>query len=277
MSVARVPPAIANLVGLESAFTDAFCVVGAATLIEVLSTATTGSVSPGAALGRALGMGVGIALAAGLAWLFVLRLLRASEHAYTLTLAALFVLYVTIQRAGGSAALGILTFALVVGNAEVIGRRIGFARRLDLGRLVRGLHGEVTFMVKSFFFTFLGAMMGPPWSAFALGLLIGPILLLARIPAVRVATAGSGLDPGGRGIAIVSVPRGMAAGVLATLPAAAGIPATETLPALVFACVLSTILAFAIGFPMVRGRARVAPATVPPAERAGPGGGMPGA
>uniref|UniRef100_A0A832MM56 Cation/H+ exchanger transmembrane domain-containing protein n=1 Tax=Eiseniibacteriota bacterium TaxID=2212470 RepID=A0A832MM56_UNCEI len=252
MAVARVPARVANLVGLESAFTDAFCVVGAATLIEVLSAAHGIAPSPGAALARAFGLGAGLGVIAGLGWLFVLRVLRASEHAYTMTLAALFVLYVAIQAAGGSAALGILAFGLVVGNADAIGRRVGYARRLDLGRLVRGLHGEVTFMVKSFFFTFLGAMMGPPWTPFALGLAFGPLLLAARAPMVALVMAGRGFDGADRGIATLAVPRGMAAGVLATLPAAAGIPGTEALPALVFACVLSTIVLFAIGFPLAR-------------------------
>ena len=48
------------------------------------------------------------------------------------------------------------------------------------------------------------------------------------------------------GIALV------AAGVLATLPASAGVPGTQTLPIAVFACVFTTILAFAVGFPLAR-------------------------
>ena len=39
MAQAKVPARLANLVGLESAFTDAFCVVGAATLISLLTPA----------------------------------------------------------------------------------------------------------------------------------------------------------------------------------------------------------------------------------------------
>jgi hypothetical protein len=46
----------------------------------------------------------------------------------------------------------------------------------------------------------------------------------------------------------------MAAGVLATLPVAAGVPGTSTLPVVVFASVFTTILVFAIGFPMLRTR-----------------------
>jgi hypothetical protein len=64
----------------------------------------------------------------------------------------------------------------------------------------------------------------------------------------------------------LSMPRGMAAGVLATLPLAAGVPASEPLPVLVFACVFTTILIFAVGFPLARRRIEttaVAPSAVP--------------
>ncbi|MFH0902876.1 MAG: hypothetical protein V2A73_19790, partial [Pseudomonadota bacterium] len=55
-----------------------------------------------------------------------------------------------------------------------------------------------------------------------------------------------------RKLVIVSLPRGMAAGVLATLPASAGVAGTSQFPTIVFACVLATILVFAVGFPLVR-------------------------
>jgi hypothetical protein len=46
----------------------------------------------------------------------------------------------------------------------------------------------------------------------------------------------------------------MAAGVLATLPVTRGVVGTEELPVLVFACVLTTILVFAVGFPLAKAR-----------------------
>jgi cell volume regulation protein A len=191
----------------------------------------------------------------------MLSLLRGSEHIYPITLAALLCLYVWIEHAGGSAALGILTFAIVVGNAGAIGNRLGLVRELDLGTDVRGVHTQVTFIIKSFFFTFIGAMLGPPWSVLAFGLVLGVVLLLARVPGVMAATLGSDLTPAQRKLVVVALPRGMAAGVLATMPVAAGVPGTETLPTLVFASVLTTIVIFAVGFPLAR-RAR------PPAKKA---------
>jgi cell volume regulation protein A len=258
MTLANVESRVANLLSLESAFTDALCVVGATALIQVLTAGPGGAESPGTALLRTFGLGLVLGGAAGGLWLLLLRWLRAREHAYPVTLSALLILYVLIQQLGGSAALGILTFAVVVGNASAIGSMIGVAEELDLGLAVRGVHGQIAFIIKSFFFTFIGAMLGPPWSLLVLGVLLGIVLLVARWPAVRLVTLGPTFLPWERDLITVAYPRGMAAGVLATLPAAAGVPATEELSTVVFACVLTTVLVFAVGFPIVRRRGQAA-------------------
>jgi NhaP-type Na+/H+ or K+/H+ antiporter len=50
------------------------------------------------------------------------------------------------------------------------------------------------------------------------------------------------------------MPRGMAAGVLAILPAQRGVPGMQELPVVVFSCVVVTILAFAVGMPLMTRR-----------------------
>jgi cell volume regulation protein A len=117
---------------------------------------------------------------------------------------------------------------------------------------VQHIHSEISFIVKSFFFTFMGMMLGPPLGAIAFGIFLGFALFAARVPAVRLSMIGSSLSPSALKIVTVSLPRGMAAGVLATLPSAAGIPDMERLPVIVFSAVFTTILIFAIGFPLAQ-------------------------
>ncbi len=265
MAQAKVEPRVGNLLNLESAFTDALCVVGATALIKVILAGPSGTASPGTALLRSFGIGLGAGSLGGVVWLFLLKWLRARGHAYPITLSALLVLYVFVQQVGGSAALGILAFAVIVGNAGVICSRVGMESEseLDLGADVRGVHGQIAFIIKSFFFTFIGAMLGPPWGLMALGVLLGVVLLLARVPVVRLVTLGRTFDSHERDLIAVALPRGMAAGVLATLPAAAGVPGTDQLSTVVFACVLTTVLIFAVGFPLVRRRQNAARETAP--------------
>ncbi|MBK8480499.1 MAG: cation:proton antiporter [Proteobacteria bacterium] len=264
MSQAKVESRVANLINLESALTDAFCVVSATALINLMVGGAEGG-SAATALANSFGIGLAMGGASGLLWLLLLGPLSKSEHAYPITLSALFLLYVLIERAGGSAALGVLAFAIIVGNAIGITTKIGLARAVELRPDTRGFHSQMAFIIKSFFFTFIGAMLSPPWSLIAMGGLLGGVLLVARIPGAWLATLGSGLSRAQRKLVIVSMPRGMAAGVLATLPAAAGVPGTDQLPVVVFAGVLTTILVFAIGFPLAR---QSAAAPVPAAENA---------
>ena len=251
MAQAKLPSKIAGLINLESALTDALCVVGTSAIINIMLSGIS-SGNPGGELLRSFGIGLAIGLVAGLFWLLFLRALRSSEHAYPVTLAALMILYVVIDNAGGSAALGILTVAVMLGNAKILGQVIGLKKSIQLGSALRGFHSQMAFFVKSFFFVFIGAMLGPPWKHILLGILMGALLYIARIPAVRIACVGGGFDAAARRMITISLPRGMAAGVLATLPASAGVPGTKELPVVVFSCVFTTILFFAGGFPVAR-------------------------
>jgi NhaP-type Na+/H+ and K+/H+ antiporter len=128
----------------------------------------------------------------------------------------------------------------------------GFAEALkwlgSLGPTVRGLHGMIVFIVKAFFFVFMGAMLGP----LSLEMVLGVLLLLGRFLAVGLATARAGLAPPERRLVWVLLPRGLAAGVLAGLPVYAGIPGSAPILNVTYAAVLTTILIFAVAFPLAR-------------------------
>jgi cell volume regulation protein A len=254
MARGNVDGPTSNLIGLESAMTDVLCVVGASTLVGVLAGPDGSGVGPGAwtSLAKSFGLGLSVGLAGGALWFLVLRALGGSEHAYPLTLAALMVLYVVLNGLGGSAALGVLAFAVLVGNASSVASLFRIPRDVGLRRNVRGFHSQVVFMVKSFFFTFIGLMLSPPWSLIFVGVVLGAVLFAARIPGVMLALWRSPLPRTSRHLAVFALPRGMAAGVLATLPHYAGVPATETLPVIVFATVFTTILIFTVGFGVLR-------------------------
>jgi potassium/hydrogen antiporter len=258
MALAKVEEKVANLVSLESSLTDALCVVVTIAMIDII---VAGSGSVGGAvlvLAKNFGIALAIGVIAGWIWMPVLRVLAGNVHAYPMTFAALILLYVVVDYLGGSAAMGILTFAVMVGNAEAIMKRVGFSlgeKPLEIDFSVRTVHAQISFIIKSFFFTFIGMMLSPPWGQLALGLLFGLILLGARIPGVWMATRGAGYHPAEIKLVTVSLPRGMAAGVLATLPFHSGVPGTENLPSMVFAAVLTSILIFAVGFPMARSSA----------------------
>ena len=235
MQKAGLPGALSNVVNLESALTDVLCVVVTGALIEILLSGAVEMKLAAVTLSKSFGLGLLLGVVAGLLWLVLHKLWKGASHEYPLTLGGLMVLYVVIDKSGGSAALGILTAAVIIGNAVPF-------------------HGVITFMVKSFFFTFIGLMLYPPWSLIVFGIVLGIGLLVARIPAVWLATANSGMGRTERSLITVMMPRGMAAGVLAILPFQKGVADSEFLPVVVFSCVVTTLLLFAGGFPVYKNR-----------------------
>lgn len=260
---------LTNMLNLDSALTDVLCVVVTAACIDIAVTGSADAGQAALALGKSFGIGLGMGAVTGLLSLFVLRRLKRSSYAYPLMLGGLLSLYVLVDELGGSAALGILAVAVMVGNAPALSKVVGLAKTASLGRGVQSVHDEITFIIKSFFFTFIGAMLGPPWGLVVLGIVLGLFLLVARVPATLLATMGGGFSSPARGIAAVAMPRGMAAGVLAMMPFQAGVVGTEQLSVVVFATVFTSILIFATGFPVMKRRlARLDPdELVAPSER----------
>ena len=266
MELAKVEEKVANLVGLESALTDALCVVVTVAMIGILAPGGNGDATAGATaavLGKSFGIALLIGVVSGWVWMPIMARMRGNPHAYPVTLAALLFLYVAVDQSGGSAAMGILAFAVIVGNADTLMRLVGFRAAddgpVELDADLRTVHTQISFIIKSFFFTFIGLKLTPPWSLLMAGVVLGIGLLVARVPAVQTVARGDFTDPD-RQLITVSLPRGMAAGVLATLPAQAGIEGTQDLPSMVFAAVVTSIAIFAFGFRKIRSAAAPAQA-----------------
>lgn len=152
LSKAKIPDRIANMVKLESALTDVLCVVVTGACIDLIVSGATDVGAAAATLGRAFGIGIAVGGAAGMISLLVLRRVRKSSHAYPMILGTLLVIYVLIHEMGGSAALGILTVAVIVGNARSLGKVFGLAPGTSLAAGVNNTHDQFTFIVKSFLF-----------------------------------------------------------------------------------------------------------------------------
>ena len=256
MNLAKVEPKVSNLVGLESALTDALCVVVAVVLMNIIKSGEASGSDAVLELGENFGLALAMGLIAGWAWIPVLRALAGNPYGYPVTLAALLLLYVAADSAGGNPAMAVLTFSVIVGNAEALMKMVGFSlgdKPLALDDTVVTVHTQAAFVIKSFFFTYIGLMLSRPVSLLLLGFVVGISLFVTRIPAVML-VARTGFTDSQRKMISISLPRGMAAGVLATLPASAKykIAGTEELPSIVFAAVVTSIAIFAYGFRKVR-------------------------
>ena len=76
-------------------------------------------------------------------------------------------------------------------------------------------------------------------------------LVAMRIPAVLLSTRSMGLRKKEFRFLCAAIPRGLAAGILATLPMQYGVPGAENLAPVIFAVIVFSVLVFAIGFSIV--------------------------
>lgn len=263
-----------SMLGLESAVTDILATLGAFVIFGIV---TSGTVDPSAIVSMtqtSILVGVGLGVGAGIPWIYVQSKLGGSKHAYMLTLASLFSLFFVARMLGESGALTALVYGLTIGNREIISRYLRIPP-MELSTPVNGstsnnpFHDQVTFLVRTFFFVFIGLMANfnqPLYMIF--GTLIGVVLYVARVQVVRVTIrAGSiiarvaksklaprfsdifvdAIPPSEINVVRAMMPRGLAAAVLATIPLTLGLPNAEVYPQLVFYVIISSVVITTIG------------------------------
>ncbi|AOS43629.1 K(+)/H(+) antiporter NhaP2 [Lacunisphaera limnophila] len=255
LGFAKVENAVAQPLNVESALTDVLVVVCTGVMVDLLLAGHVSATAPLLSVSRSFGVGLlGGTLCGLLLVLFIQPLMR-SRHAYIFLLAIMLGLYAATSHFGGSPALAVLAAAVTLGNATMVLRLLGLStgeRKLELSNTSMRLSDFALFIVKSLFFTFIGASLPLAPGPLALGAALGLVLLLVRWPAARLALADANLSAAQRNVAWVALPRGLAAGVMALTPVAAGIPHADLLPAPIFAAIVATILIFAVGFPLAR-------------------------
>jgi cell volume regulation protein A len=184
-----------------------------------------------------LAVSVFVGIVGGVAWIFALRGLKGHANSYMLTFATALGVYGASEFLGGSGALSILLFGLAVGNRTTILRRWARLRDVDTEHVkVQSFHEEITFIVRTLFFLYLGLTFSvgdeARWPVrsplpfldqvgdgmlFAIATaLILSILVLARWFPVSVMAKSTG-DPKRKALFPV-FGRGLDTAVLATLP-----------------------------------------------------------
>jgi cell volume regulation protein A len=229
-------PSTRVLLNVESALTDVLCVIGSFTIIGILAHGNGAALDAGQIQGSLqtvaanFSVAIVLGLILGLLWLRLLKTLESRKYSYMLTLAAVLGLYVGTEVVGGNGAIATLIFGLVLGNGRLIARKFDI-QGLQFSESQRQFQGELAFLVRVFFFVYLGVILDPTVFLNPAFLVAGGALVLAivvsRLAATGVALWGDAETKGDRMLTTFLLPRGLAATVLAGLPAQAGIAGTE--------------------------------------------------
>ncbi len=229
-----------SMLALESAITDILVTITAFVLIEML---VSGIFDPNIAItsfAKSIGVGLLLGFAIGIPWTYITTKFHNAQHSYMLTIGILFVIFFAEKSLGGTGALAPLIFGLMLGNKHILSRYLKF--RLPEISLDDPTHNQLTFLVRSFFFVFVGLLATLGRVEFIIFGVIGAVLIyVTRIPIVAVSLRRKFTKFDNR-VTIAMIPRGLAAAVMATIPLTMGLQNAEYYPQIVFVVILSSVI-----------------------------------
>jgi cell volume regulation protein A len=264
MAMARVPSRVARLLEVESSATDALSVIVTMVLLDLVVNGSADISRPFIALARQLGVGVALGVFAAGSLAPGIPSMRDKPHGYTIFLGSMLGLYGITDYFKGNGAMAVLVASLLIGNASsIVPVLFPGAQGLEFAatETTRVMQDQMAFLIKSCFFFLIGLMFPTDLRQIALAALGVLFLMAMRIPAVLLSTRRMGLGRKEFWFLSAAIPRGLAAGVLATLPMQYGVPGAENLAPVIFAVIVLSVLVFAIGFSIV-GRLPDEPAPV---------------
>jgi len=241
----RISDDAKSMLSFESALTDILSTIVAFILFEAILAGHFDLQTLEETLGRAIVVGLILGFGVGIPWMYVSTKLANAQHGYMLTLGVLFVLFFLANSFGESGALTALVFGLMLGNKKHLSRVLRF--KLPKIEMDDPTHNQLTFLVRSFFFVFVGLMASFGQIEYVIfGVLITIAIYYGRtiIGKITLTKRFSQLD---RQVTYVMIPRGLAAAVLATYPITMGLPNAEAYPQIVFFIILSSVIITTIG------------------------------
>jgi cell volume regulation protein A len=193
------------------------------------------------------GVGILVGFVVGIVWCWVLYKIRDEPYTYISTLAVLILTFMVSQILGGSGVLSALTMGLVIGNYKDVSSlmriNVASARFEELKAMLTRFQSELTFLIRTFFFVFLGLIYDVSSTTATFSLLIGLIFLGLdlglRYIAVRLSVVRSSMRKDAT-IMTLLCGQGLAHATLSVIPQQYGIPNGEIFPMIVVTVIILT-------------------------------------
>jgi len=247
---------------LESVISDPVCIIASITIIKMI-------MLPGVSLYDGLKdvvftfiVSSVIGFVIGLVWAVVMSNLRGKSLNYILTISVLFPTYILAEAFAGEGGgpMAALTFGLSLTNYGYIAKRLGLKLDIKIDkRRLREFHEEITFLIKSFFFVYIGLIVSLSLEYMLIGLVIIVIILIIRF---TIATAVGSLlkfSKVEKTLSRLIFAQGLPAFVMSQLPSIYDAPREffsnpEIYPNLCMPIVLGTVIFAAVAGPLIAKR-----------------------
>ncbi|MNJ85334.1 K(+)/H(+) antiporter NhaP2 [compost metagenome] len=251
-----VQPKTSTTLIIESAETDVFTL---AIPLAILGLMVSGDFSVKTLISQfitSLVLAIVFGILGALFWAFILNKLPTLKATKFSTPAFLFLLYGLSEYLNYSGPLTALTFGIVIGNLSYfepkILRKIIPNQRIILPEEERTFFSEIVFLLRTFFFVFIGISIRINRIDWLLwGALITFIVYLVRIIVVKLVISSETpvLD---RAVMSFMIPKGLGAAVIATLPIQQGHMDGAIIQSICFAVILSSTVYCVVFFFLVK-------------------------
>ena len=241
----RISDDAKSMLSFESALTDIFAVIIAFVLFEAALSGEFSLDLLGVTIGKAILVGLVLGFGVGIPWMFVISKLKNAQHSYMLTIGMVFLLFFLATSFGESGALTALVFGLMLGKKTYFSRLLKVKFPEDT--IDNSLHNQVTFLVRAFFFVFVGLLASFAQLEYVIfGIVAAIAIYIGRI-IITKSVLVRGFSKIDKKVTSVMIPRGLAAAVLATFPLSMGLPNAEAYPQIIFFVILTSVIITTIG------------------------------
>jgi len=240
-----------TLLSVESTVNDVLSIVITIALVQAYTAGTFEFASVSGKLIASFIVALIFGIVGALIWSVLLNKIHILKNAIFTTPAFVFIIYGGVEILGFSGPIAALAFGVTIGNIETIRipifKTATMKEAVGLNETEKVFFSEIAFLLKTFFFIYLGISLELITSWFIiLALIFTVVAFILRIPAVK-ASIRKAVPKKDLSVMAVMVPKGLAAVVLASIPMQEGIIGGDiikniTYGIIVFSIVFTSIL-----------------------------------
>ena len=234
---------------LESAFSAILCIV---VTLAIFESYKYGEFRIGIIFGQVFSsflLASLIGVIGSIFWSMVLDKVRTINNSIFTTPAFVFIIYGINELLGYSGIISALAFGIGLANMEIIHdrwlKKFSDRKPTLLNPMEKTLFSELVFLMKTFFFVYVGiSIKFDSFISLLIGLGISFLLIILRMWVVRVSLPSDirGISRKDRAFLSMMIPRGLAAAVLATMISQSQLTGSERVSNIVFSVIFFTII-----------------------------------
>ena len=245
---------IKTMMNVESTLTDAFCIIAALVVVDIMVMGSYSSLDIAKNIVGTFSIGAVMGFIVGVIWISGLSRIRGKEFEYMLIIAILLLLYSFVESISGSGAIASFLFGVVLANSKEISGMLRI-KKSNMHSEIGHFHNEVSFLVKTFFFLYMGIIVtfNSPY-VILISVLLTFMLLISRMLTVQIATYGSHVLPEEKHMMSALMPRGLAAAVLTQVPIIYGLANHDIYTDIVVNVIFMSILVTSVSVVLMKKR-----------------------